>query len=64
MLYRRGLSRHELADYDGAVADWSAHLAEYSGEEPSPFLDEIKLRAGRLLNGQLSARPELHENVA
>jgi len=46
LLYRRGVSRYELHDFDGAVADWRAHLAAYGEGEASPFIDEIQLRAG------------------
>jgi tetratricopeptide (TPR) repeat protein len=47
LLYRRGLSRYELRDYDGALADWRDHLAAYRGEE-SPHADAIRLRSARL----------------
>ncbi|MEV6010624.1 tetratricopeptide repeat protein [Streptomyces sp. NPDC051976] len=51
LLYRRGASRHALADTAGARADWSAHLAAYGPDEPSPFADEIARLAGDLTGG-------------
>lgn len=44
LLYRRGVSRHAMADLSGAVEDWQAHLAVYSDGE-SPFLADIELRS-------------------
>jgi tetratricopeptide (TPR) repeat protein len=51
LLYWRGLSRHALADVDGSLADWRAHLTAYGPDGTSPYGDEIKLRAGELLTG-------------
>lgn len=50
LLYRRGVSRYGLHDIDGAVADWRAHLAAYGQGESSPFLGEIRLMAGNLMD--------------
>jgi tetratricopeptide (TPR) repeat protein len=50
LLYRRGASRYALHDVDGAVADWRAHLAAYGQGETSPFIAEIQLRGGSLMN--------------
>lgn len=44
--YRRGVSKYEVADFEGALADWRAHLAAYGPDEPSPFADEIRHKAG------------------
>jgi tetratricopeptide (TPR) repeat protein len=63
-LYRRGVSRHALADVDGAFADWRAHLTAYGPNDTSPHAEEIKLRAGDLMTGHLAARAEVPENVA
>ena len=59
LLYRRGLSRHALAEIDGALADWRAHLTAYGPGNTSPYAEEIKLRAGDLVAGA-----EAPENVA
>jgi tetratricopeptide (TPR) repeat protein len=64
LLYRRGLSRHALAEIDGALADWRAHLTAYGPGNTSPYAEEIKLRAGDLMTGHLVARAEAPENVA
>jgi tetratricopeptide (TPR) repeat protein len=42
LLYRRGASRYELGDTDGARADWRAHLAAYAPAESSPYAERIK----------------------
>jgi tetratricopeptide (TPR) repeat protein len=64
LLYRRGVSRHALADIDGAFADWSAHLRAYGPGSTSPYAEEIRLRAGALMTGQLVAGAELPGNAA
>jgi tetratricopeptide (TPR) repeat protein len=64
LLYRRGVSRHALGDADGALADWSAHLRAYSPGGSSPYAEEIKLRAGGLLTGDLVVRAKIPENVS
>jgi tetratricopeptide (TPR) repeat protein len=64
LLYRRGVSRHALGDTDGALADWSAHLRAYSPGGSSPYAEEIKLRAGGLLTGDLVVRAKIPENVS
>lgn len=50
LFYRRGLSRCELSDFDGALADWRAHLAAYASDAGarSPFADEIRTRCAEL----------------
>jgi tetratricopeptide (TPR) repeat protein len=50
LLYRRGVVRYELHDIDGAVADWRAHLAAYGQGEVSPYISEIQLRGGDLMD--------------
>ena len=64
VVYRRGVSRHALADFDGAFADWRAHLEAYGPGSISPHAEEIRLRAGDLMTGHLVASAELPENVA
>jgi tetratricopeptide (TPR) repeat protein len=64
LLYRRGVSRHALADVDGALVDWSAHLSAYSPSGSSPYAEEIKLRAGGLLSGILVASAKSPEKVS
>ncbi|MFE0102679.1 tetratricopeptide repeat protein [Streptomyces sp. NPDC059009] len=49
LLYRRGVSRHALADIEGALADWRAHLAAFGPGEMSPHAEEIRARAGDLV---------------
>ena len=64
LLYRRGVSRHALADFDGASADWRAHLRAYGPGSTSPHAEEIRLRAGDLMAGDLIGRAKQPENVS
>ncbi|MDH6108366.1 tetratricopeptide (TPR) repeat protein [Kitasatospora sp. MAP12-15] len=50
LLYRRGASRHALADVEGARSDWRAHLAAYGPGEKSPFLAQLTLDGAGLLD--------------
>jgi tetratricopeptide (TPR) repeat protein len=54
LLYRRGVSRHALADLDGALADWSAHLGAYGPCEGSPHTEEIRRLVGARLTESVS----------
>jgi hypothetical protein len=55
LLYRRGVSWHVLADFDGAFADWRAHLQACGHGSTSPHAEEIRLRCGDLMTGHLVA---------
>jgi tetratricopeptide (TPR) repeat protein len=55
LLYRRGLSRYETHDLQGARADWSRHLTLVDPED-SPYAQQIEV----LLNAQ----PRTVESVA
>ncbi|HEU5270665.1 MAG TPA: tetratricopeptide repeat protein, partial [Jatrophihabitans sp.] len=41
LLYRRGVSRLNLGDTEGARTDWTTHLDAYASDSPSPFADDI-----------------------
>jgi tetratricopeptide (TPR) repeat protein len=64
LLYRRGLSRHVLAEVDGALADWRAHLMAYGPGSTSPYAEEIEFRAGDVMVEHLAAGTKEPGNVA